>query len=118
MAAPGMIKFPLDVVAAGGLGKAQSGSRGLHAPMPGHASQIDDVSCQRRTNARLAPHANRFAKQPLAPVVCAPFPRQRPVLPKPPSERSLAAKSATTSNSACTTGTMTSCASRSSGWSE
>ena len=40
----------------------------------------------------------------------------RPVLPKPPAPRALAANSSTTSNSTCTTGTTTSCAMRSSGW--
>ena len=42
--------------------------------------------------------------------------RHFPVLPKPPAPRSLTAKSSTTLNFACTTGTITSCASRSSGF--
>jgi hypothetical protein len=43
---------------------------------------------------------------------------QRPVLPNPPAERSLAAKSSMTSKDAWATGTMTSCARRSSGYTE
>ena len=41
--------------------------------------------------------------------------RQRPVLPNPPAARALVSNSSTTSNAACTTGTMTSCANRSNG---
>ncbi len=42
-------------------------------------------------------------------------PHPRPVLPNPPAARALSSKLSTTSNRACTTGTMTSCASRSRG---
>ncbi len=59
--------------------------------------------------------ARAGAAGPLARVAVSNQPR--PVLPKPPAPRSLCAKSSTRLNLACTTGTITSCARRSNGFS-